>query len=99
MDDGVTQQPNGVSRIMKACASCKAGNADDARFCNQCGAALTALVTADAAAVSYTPRHPRDGALRAAGAVVGERKHVPVLFAAIKGSTRTAAKGLGRASG
>src|SRR3546814_1924222 len=59
-------------------------------FCNQCGAALTALVAADAAAVSYTPRHLRDGALRAAGAVVGERKRVTVLFADIKGSTRLA---------
>src|SRR3546814_13856977 len=88
MEEGFTQQPDGGASIMKACASCNAGNADDARFCNQGGAALTALVAADAAAVSYTPRHLRDGALRAAGAVVGERKRVTVLFADIKGSTR-----------
>ncbi|HEY0974461.1 MAG TPA: adenylate/guanylate cyclase domain-containing protein [Solimonas sp.] len=40
-------------------------------------------------AADYTPRHLRDGALRAA-APQGERKRVTVLFADIKGSTRLA---------
>lgn len=73
---------------MTACANCGAGNAEDARFCNQCGTRLVAAPAAPAAAI-YTPRHLRDGALRAAGAA-GERKRVTVLFADIKGSTRLA---------
>lgn len=75
---------------MNACATCGAANADGARFCNQCGTALSAASVATPSAASYTPRHLRDGALRAAGAVVGERKRVTVLFADIKGSTRLA---------
>ncbi|HET8882336.1 MAG TPA: adenylate/guanylate cyclase domain-containing protein, partial [Solimonas sp.] len=75
---------------MTACASCGADNPENARFCNQCGAPLAAA--APAAGAAYTPRHLRDGALRAAGAVAGERKRVTVLFADIKGSTRLAAQ-------
>lgn len=75
---------------MKACGNCRAENADDARFCNQCGTALAASTPARSPATSYTPRHLREGALRAAGAVLGERKRVTVLFADIKGSTRLA---------
>ncbi|NGY06094.1 adenylate/guanylate cyclase domain-containing protein [Solimonas terrae] len=74
---------------MKACASCQAENPENARFCNQCGASLAAS-PGPAPAAGYTPRHLRDGALRAAGAIAGERKRVTVLFADIKGSTRLA---------
>ncbi|NKF23713.1 adenylate/guanylate cyclase domain-containing protein [Solimonas marina] len=73
---------------MKACTSCHAQNAVDARYCNQCGTRLGDDGAAPAVA-AYTPPHLRDGALRSAG-IAGERKQVTVLFADIKGSTRLA---------
>lgn len=72
---------------MKACPACQAENPAAARFCNQCGRRLAEDAPAP---VGYTPRHLRDGALRAAGTLAGERKRVTVLFADIKGSTHLA---------
>ncbi|WP_028081483.1 adenylate/guanylate cyclase domain-containing protein [Solimonas soli] len=77
---------------MTVCMACQAGNPPEARFCNQCGQRLDAGAAPRAVDGDYTPRHLREGALRAASAISGERKRVTVLFADIKGSTRLAAE-------
>ncbi|MGH8506526.1 MAG: adenylate/guanylate cyclase domain-containing protein [Stenotrophobium sp.] len=74
--------------MTQACPSCHSPNADDARFCNQCGARLAAV--GQPAVASYTPQHLTERVLRTRAAMQGERKRVTVLFADIKGSTRLA---------
>ncbi len=76
---------------MTTCPACAHGNPDNARFCNQCGAALAATAPV-AAPVDYTPAHLVERVLTSAHAVAGERKQVTVLFADVKGSTRLAAQ-------
>jgi len=71
------------------CPSCKAPNADSAKFCNQCGARL-GVVSRTLPRASYTPKHLVEKVLKARSALQGERKRVTVLFADIKGSTRLA---------
>ena len=67
------------------CPSCGHRNGAGARFCAQCGHRLPAPVPArDLRA--YTPRHLADKILRDRHVLVGERKHVTVLFADVQGS-------------
>ncbi|MGQ0530702.1 MAG: adenylate/guanylate cyclase domain-containing protein [Panacagrimonas sp.] len=76
---------------MSSCSNCGAVNAQDARFCNQCGARLNAaLPQSSTTHNAYTPQHLVERVLRHRSAMLGERKRVTVLFADIKGSTRLA---------
>src|SRR5262249_45379132 len=72
------------------CAACGRLNSSESRFCGQCGSALIrAAVAASVRFQSperYAPRHLADRVLRSLTAREGERKHVTVLFADIKGS-------------
>ena len=77
------------------CPRCSHGNRPGSRFCAECGAPLAGATPAadgDAKArilapSSYTPPHLAEKILASRNAIEGERKHVTVLFADIKGST------------
>ena len=77
------------------CRSCGQANRDQARFCDRCGAALQAARSDGSAADtrppapeprSYTPKHLAEKILTSRSAMEGERKHVTVMFADVKGS-------------
>ena len=76
------------SRLALACASCGAELPGTARFCLQCGQAVATFTAAERAAPpeTYTPRHLAEKILTSKAALEGERKHVTVLFADLKGS-------------
>src|SRR5205814_6868573 len=61
-----------------------------AKFCPECalpaGAAAPAVETRFASPAEYTPTHIAEKILDSRGALEGERKHVTVLFADLKGS-------------
>ncbi len=75
---------------MKTCTHCEAANAADARFCNQCGQALSGVIS-DRRTENYTPRHLLDRVLKHRSALEGERKQVTVMFADMSGSTQLSA--------
>src|SRR5262245_36598284 len=74
------------------CSSCGFINEGGEKFCGGCGRSLTSpLDTAErkfssASPESYTPKHLAERILRSKAALEGERKHVTVLFADLKGS-------------
>ena len=68
------------------CRQCSTENPAGARFCNACGQPL-AGAPPSAAVVAYTPKHLAEKILTSKAALEGERKHVTVLFADMKGST------------
>src|SRR5437867_12152849 len=72
------------------CASCRHSNPAGSRFCNACGASLGAPPTPARPRFlspdSYTPKHLAEKILTSRAALEGERKHVTVLFADLKGS-------------
>ena len=68
------------------CRQCSTENPGGARFCNACGQPL-ADAAPSAAVVAYTPKHLAEKILTSKVALEGERKHVTVLFADMKGST------------
>ncbi len=80
-----------------SCAQCSRALRAGARFCDGCGAevgrapraAETAAPTPESerSPRSYTPRHLAERILTQKGALVGERKHVSVLFADVAGFT------------
>ena len=75
-----------------ACPSCGTSNPRGQRFCDSCGGALAA---GDGGAPgrdprSYTPDHLAEKIRRAKASLKGERKHVTVLFADVKGSMELA---------
>src|SRR6266851_1523110 len=59
------------------CLRCGADNSTSAKFCNECGASLSALAGAPAAAAPGG----------SASAVLGERRHLTILFCDLVGST------------
>src|SRR5216683_5107084 len=65
---------------------CSTENPAGARFCNACGQPLAGAAPS-AAVVAYTPKHLAEKILTSKVALEGERKHVTVLFADMKGST------------
>jgi len=72
-----------------SCPLCRHENPADARFCNNCGAALAApTVTREPR--SYTPRHLVEKILASQSALRGERKLVTVLFADVARSMEIA---------
>ncbi len=72
------------ARLGLRCSSCGASNASGQKFCGECGAGLSAGPTPSPA--SYIPRHLAERILTSKAALEGERKHVTVLFADLKGS-------------
>ncbi|MBW2230634.1 MAG: AAA family ATPase [Deltaproteobacteria bacterium] len=86
--------------LTSVCKGCGAESPPEFAFCGQCGAALAPELgpelqgggPADSAPPpersprDYTPRHLAEHILRQRSALEGERKHVTVLFADVKGS-------------
>ena len=69
------------------CPSCGATNPPGNKFCGQCGTPLAnATEPRFASPESYTPKHLAEKILTSKSALEGERKHVTVLFADLKGS-------------
>jgi class 3 adenylate cyclase/tetratricopeptide (TPR) repeat protein len=74
------------ARLEKACPSCGAPATAGRRFCRLCGASLDPESRRFGAPQSYTPQHLAQKILTSKSALEGERKHVTVLFADLKGS-------------
>src|SRR5712692_9821190 len=76
--------------LARDCPRCWTQLPPDAKFCPECGHAVGAAApTAETRFVSpadYTPKHIAEKILSSRGALEGERKHVTVLFADLKGS-------------
>ena len=76
-----------------ACPNCGEGNRRTAKFCRNCGqtinqsAPLPPAVTSAPAPITYVPKHLSEKIFASRQALEGERKHVTVLFADIRGST------------
>ncbi|HWP66040.1 MAG TPA: adenylate/guanylate cyclase domain-containing protein, partial [Candidatus Limnocylindria bacterium] len=68
------------------CAACGRVNRDGARFCDACGARLGGPGTPARSAPPPTPRRLSEELLASRSAREGERKHLTVLFADVKGS-------------
>jgi len=74
-------------RLTLACPQCGAEVSPGKRFCRACGTALPGdSATAGPVPASYTPKHLAEKILTSKTALEGERKHVTVLFADLKGS-------------
>ena len=73
-----------------ACPSCGFSNEPGENFCGGCGARLGTPAVPAAPRFSspetYTPKHLAEKILTSKSALEGERKHVTVLFADLKGS-------------
>ena len=85
--------PKCGAKLTVVCAQCGTGNAPDHNFCKKCGQPLAAAGRQAAPAEerfaspqAYTPRHLAEKILTSRSALEGERKHVTVLFADLKGS-------------
>ncbi len=77
------------ARLAGTCGSCGADLPGGARFCPQCGQAVTAGTAAplrSPAPETYTPSHLAEKIRTSRAALEGERKQVTVLFADLKGS-------------
>src|SRR5215472_12263483 len=75
------------ARLGPTCANCGSELVPDKRFCGACGAPSTAAGSGRfASPQGYTPKHLADKILTSRAALEGERKHVTVLFADLKGS-------------
>ena len=72
------------------CASCGHANSDIAKFCEECGRALSAQAPSARDPRAYTPKHLAERILTARSALEGERKQVTVLFADIQNSMELA---------
>jgi len=74
------------------CSSCGAKVEAGSKFCDGCGAQVDATTAPGpgssrfASPESYTPKHLAEKILTSKSAMEGERKHVTVLFADLKGS-------------
>ena len=74
--------------LLRLCANCKSQVSSTAKFCPQCGQSLIRAAGDPrfASPKIYTPRHLADKILTSKATLAGERKHITVLFADIKGS-------------
>jgi class 3 adenylate cyclase/tetratricopeptide (TPR) repeat protein len=74
--------------LVSACASCGSPLPPAAKFCPDCGQPAAARGTSERfeSPAAYTPRHLVEKILKSRAAIEGERKHVTVLFADIRGS-------------
>jgi class 3 adenylate cyclase len=71
--------------LSKSCASCGTQLSPTAKFCPECGQSTTEPRFASPTA--YTPKYLAEKILSSRNSIEGERKHVTVLFADLKGST------------
>src|SRR5213593_1803551 len=77
--------------LARRCAACGAEPPPTAKFCPECAAPLAARPQAAAPDPrAYTPKHLAEKILTSRAALEGERKHVTVLFADVKGSMELA---------
>ena len=87
---GARYCPQCGAPLAAGCARCHTALPAQARFCPQCAhpvdAAPASAEPRFASPADYTPQHIADKILRSRGALEGERKHVTVLFADLKGS-------------
>jgi class 3 adenylate cyclase len=76
------------AHLVLACGFCGAELPGDALFWLRCGKAVTGTATQvrSPAPEGYAPKHPAEKVLTSKAALEGERKHVTVLFADLKGS-------------
>ncbi len=79
------------AQLLIVCPACRADNAPDSRFCSQCGQVLSSTEAAPlpikfASPQRYTPAYLAERILTSRESLEGERKHVTVLFADLKGS-------------
>src|SRR5207253_1529849 len=73
--------------LASVCRLCGASNPPENKFCGQCAASLDQPARPRfAAPESYIPKHLAEKILTSRTALEGERKHVTVLFADLKGS-------------
>jgi class 3 adenylate cyclase/tetratricopeptide (TPR) repeat protein len=77
------------ARVALTCTKCRSELPAGAKFCLECGEPVASQRTAGARFSSpegYTPKHLAEKILTSKSALEGERKHVTVLFADMKGS-------------
>src|SRR2546422_146636 len=75
------------------CPQCGTVNPKGRKFCDSCGHRLAEPSrSAPPDPRSYTPNHLAEKILTSRSALEGERKHVTVLFADVKGSTDLASR-------
>ena len=77
------------SHVTLTCGACGADLPSGSRFCNHCGTTVHPSAAARprfSSPEAYTPRHLAEKILTSRRALEGERKHVTVLFADLKGS-------------
>src|SRR5437868_2121177 len=77
--------------VARECTRCAAVLPSGAKFCPQCGQAVDAAPAPNGEArftspADYTPKHIAEKILSSKATLAGERKHVTVLFADLKGS-------------
>ena len=77
-------------RLAASCIQCGAELHDQAKFCSGCGTAVSTekanTAVSQRPVADYTPKHLAEKILSSRSALEGERKHVTVLFADVKGS-------------
>jgi predicted ATPase/class 3 adenylate cyclase len=81
--------PECAAPLPTRCAKCESELPPGAKFCPQCAAPVGAVadgVPRFASPAAYTPTHLAERILTSKEALEGERKHVTVLFADLKGS-------------
>jgi hypothetical protein len=83
------------ARLLALCAECGFENSPGDKFCGECGHDLRkpeepSVPMGYTEPLSYTPKHLADKILQSKSALEGERKHVTVLFADVKGSMELA---------
>ena len=76
--------------LARTCSSCGTKISPAAKFCPECGRSTTQPRFDSPTA--YTPKHLAEKILATRTAIEGERKHVTVLFADLKGSTELIAE-------
>src|SRR5687767_6785378 len=79
------EQCGGV--LAERCAACAAPLPPASRFCPACGQPVGALAGRPVSTpTAYTPAYLKERILTSKAALEGERKHVTVLFADLRGS-------------
>src|SRR4029450_4956333 len=74
--------------LARACSNCGGQISPTAKFCPECAYPASELPAAKrfASPESYTPKHLAEKILTSKFGIEGERKHITVLFADVKGS-------------
>ena len=77
--------------LKNRCAECGAENPPQFKFCGECGVALI-VSRSEAVGNEATRGRASDGAPETRGSLVGERRHLTVLFCDLVGSTEISAR-------